>query len=125
MPEYIIHPIPDEICGVQLVAGDFIREGDFTADPSSGKWKKVPHYLVGEKIRKGSKLLWVRLAKIHKHPAPPAIYGTPLVFGDIIQEGDLFANSDGCWEKAQSGLFGVMLTVMNSKKWVRPVVKKN
>jgi hypothetical protein len=125
MSEYIIHPIPNEIFGVRLVTGDFIREGDFIADPSSGEWKKAPRHLIGEKIRKGSKMLWVRPAEVYKHPTPPAIYGTRLIPGDIIQEGDLFSGSDGNWEKVQPCFFGTMLTPLHSKRWVRPDKKKN
>lgn len=126
MPEYIIHPNPDKVCGVRLIAGDFIREGDFIADPSSGKWKKANHHLIGEKIRKGSKLFWVRPAKVYEHPSPPAIYGTPLVVGDVIQEEDMCANPcNGNWEKVSLCDIGSIVKERDSEwKLARPEIKK-
>ena len=63
------------------------------------------------------------MAEFYNHPMPfiPQVYGTRLVAGDTIEEGDVYAcPTTGKWEKATRPMIGHILTVEAVSFWVRP-----
>jgi hypothetical protein len=64
------------------------------------------------------------MPEYHTHPMPVEVYGTRLVAGDVIKEGDIFASSTGRWEKAPPCHFGFKLQEGCRAYWVRPEYRK-
>jgi hypothetical protein len=61
----------------------------------------------------------------HKHPFPIQVYGTRLVAGDKIREGDVFASTTGKWERALPHQIGLILREGTYTYWVRPDYSKH
>lgn len=61
------------------------------------------------------------MSEYHIHPITRIrVYGTRLVVGDSITEGDVYASTTGKWEKALPVLFGRKLQKYCRAYWVRP-----